>query len=116
MAKQYDELMGSRIRDLREKTGLTLREVAEQIDMDYSYLGRVERGFIPSTNKIKTIAEFFKVDISYLMGEQLEVPLEMRDKIKEWRSVIEETERRGYTPEDIEKLLDTLDMINRKNK
>lgn len=112
--QKYDELMGKRIRDLREKKNLSLREAGDRIGLDYSYLGRVERGFIPSTKVIKNIAEYYQVDISYLMGEEVDVPSELKNKIQSWRTVIEESERRGYTPEDIENLLITIDLINKK--
>lgn len=111
----YKVRMGSKIRELREKNGLSLREAGEGLGMDYSYLGRIERGFAPSTKVIKKIADFYKVDISYILGEEIEIPKEMEHIVKRWFRTIEESETRGYTPEDIEKLLDTLDAIRGKN-
>ncbi|CAG9608015.1 helix-turn-helix domain-containing protein [Pseudoneobacillus rhizosphaerae] len=112
----YENEVGAKIRALREKGNLTLREAGEGLEMDYSYLGRIERGFLPSTKVIKKIAEFYNVDISYILGEELEIPQEMEHKIKKWYSVIRETEQRGYSPEDIAKILDTLDAITGKNR
>jgi transcriptional regulator with XRE-family HTH domain len=112
----YQKEMGARIRELREKNNWSLREAGEKLEMDYSYLGRIERGFIPSTKVIQKIAGFYNVDVSYILGEEMEIPKEMEYKVKQWYSVIQESEHRGYSPEDISKLLDTLDSITGKNR
>lgn len=106
-----DKEMGRRIRELRDKRRLSLRQAGDGIGMDYSYLGRIERGFVPSMTVITSIADFYNVDVSYILGEELEVPREMKDKILKWYSFIEESEERGYTPEEIAKVLEFLEMM-----
>lgn len=105
--------MGQKIRELREKKNLSLREAGEQLDMDYSYLGRVERGFVPSMKVIRKLAEFYGVDISFLVGSEVEVP-DLKGKMQKWHSIIEESERKGYSPEDFERIIKTLDSINER--
>lgn len=112
----YETEVGLRIRGLREKRNLTLREAGEQLEMDYSYLGRIERGFLPSTKIIRKIADFYTVDVSYILGEEMEIPKEMEHKVKKWYSFIRESEQRGYTPEQLAKILDTIDSISGKNR
>lgn len=108
---EYAKIVGTKIRELRDKRGLSLRDAGDALGLDYSYLGRIERGFLPSTKVIKNIAEFYNVDISSILGEEIDIPKEMENKIKKWYRTIEKYEERGYSPEDIEKLLETLDRI-----
>lgn len=110
-----DKRMGQKIRALREERELSLRDAGTQLDMDYSYLGRIERGFIPSMKVIQSIANFYEVDISVLIGSEMEIPELLKPHIQKWYSVIKESEDRGYTPEDISKILDTLDAIKGNN-
>ena len=110
----FEKELGERIRKLREDNRLSLRELGEQLDMDYSYLGRIERGSVPSTKVINKIANFFDVEFSYLMGDKVENPEKPLNI--EWYSFVKESERRGYSPEDLNKILDTLDQIRNINK
>lgn len=113
VSERYDIEMGKRIKKLRERKGISLREAAKHIQMDYTYLSRVEKGYIPGTPKIKKIAEFYNVEASYLLGDELDIPDMLKGKISKWYSFIEESERRGYTPEELE---DILDLINKYKK
>ena len=63
---------GEHLRELREKSGLTLREVSENIIIDTSLLAKIERNKRQPTKQIiKQIALFFKVDEKDLMKEFL---------------------------------------------
>ena len=54
---------GERVRQLRKATGLTQAELAEKADMDYKYLGAVERGERNITiDNIEKIAKGFGVE------------------------------------------------------
>lgn len=60
---------GERLKLLREQHGLTLREFSEKINISYSALGNYERNVRePSFEILFRIAEFFKVDVGYLLG------------------------------------------------
>lgn len=61
-----------RVRKLREKAQLSLRDVAEKIDIDSSLLGKIERNERqPTKEQIKQVAKFFKLDEKELMKEYL---------------------------------------------
>jgi|SRR5690606_15840834 len=61
---------GEQIRLLREEATLSLREVAEQIGIDTSLLGKIERNDRqPTKEQIKLIAIFFKLDEKNLLKE-----------------------------------------------
>jgi transcriptional regulator with XRE-family HTH domain len=64
--------LGQRLRTLREQAELSLREVASEIGIDTSLLGKIERNERPATKEqIKQIASFFKVDEKQLLKEFL---------------------------------------------
>lgn len=61
---------GEQVRYLRKELKLSLREVAEQVDIDPSLLGKIERNNRqPTKEQIKLIAEFFKFDEKQLTKE-----------------------------------------------
>jgi HTH-type transcriptional regulator, competence development regulator len=52
------------IRELREKNGLLLRQVAAEIEMDQALLSKIERGErMPTKDQIVRLAKFYKVDL-----------------------------------------------------
>lgn len=63
---------GERLRNLREQAKLSLREVATELGIDTSLLGKIERNERqPTKEQIKLIASFFKVDKHELVKEVL---------------------------------------------
>lgn len=63
---------GERLRNLREQSNLSLREVATKIGIDTSLLGKIERNERqPTKEQIKLIASYFKVDKHELVKEVL---------------------------------------------
>ncbi len=69
--------IGEQIRKLREDSGLPLRKVAAELDIDQSVLSKIERGERKaSKEQIIQIAQIFKVDekellINYLSDKVL---------------------------------------------
>jgi transcriptional regulator with XRE-family HTH domain len=56
------------LRDLRSKSGLSLRELAEAIGISHNTLATYERnGVVPTVNYAVKICEFFKVPVEYLL-------------------------------------------------
>lgn len=52
------------IRELREKNGLLLRQVAAEIEIDQALLSKIERGErLPTKEQVIKLAKFYKVDI-----------------------------------------------------
>lgn len=63
---------GEQLRRLRERAGLTLREVASNIEIDPSLLAKIERNQRqPTKHLIKNIADFFSVNEKELLEEFL---------------------------------------------
>ncbi len=63
---------GEQLRLLRETAGMTLREVAANIEIDPSLLAKIERNQRqPTKHLIKNIADFFSVNEKELLEEFL---------------------------------------------
>lgn len=70
--KKSISTIGEQLRALREKANLSLREVASNIGIDTSLLGKIERNERqPTKEQIKQVSMFFKVDKKLLIKEML---------------------------------------------
>lgn len=59
-------LIGQKIQTLRENRGLSQLELASEIDLSKTHLGRIERAESNITVKsLNKLANFFEVDITY---------------------------------------------------
>jgi transcriptional regulator with XRE-family HTH domain len=60
--------LGKRLKELREKRKLSVREFARQIDKTAGYVSRIEaRGEIPSPDLLCSIADFHGIDPTELL-------------------------------------------------
>lgn len=60
---------GTRIRQLRKEHDLTLRELAEQVDIDFTYLSKIEndRGPAPAEDTIRRLSKVLNTDAEELV-------------------------------------------------
>lgn len=64
--------IGEKIRALRDNANLSLREVASDIGIDTSLLGKIERNERqPTKEQLRQVAVFFKVNEKQLIKEML---------------------------------------------
>lgn len=78
----------NRLRELRETHGLTLRQVAQDLNMSFSNLGALERGEHQIREDVaRKFANYYNVSFDYLLGESYneEAKLLIGDKIKKLR-------------------------------
>ena len=60
-----------RLKDLRKRRGLSQVALAERLGLSKSTIGAYETGDItPSLEALNLIADFFNVDIDYLLGKE----------------------------------------------
>lgn len=60
--------IGDKIKELREKEGLLLRQVAAAAEMDPALLSKIERGErMPTKSQVLKIAEYFRIDKEELL-------------------------------------------------
>ena len=109
---------GERVRELRHAKGLTLRDLAEHVDVGFTYLSRVENGRLnygdyPSNALIHRLADALDADEEELLVLAERVP----DRIKE--RVLQRPDVFGKLAELDDKSLDrviaTLDSKSRKS-
>jgi len=69
---KYFKSFGEHLRQLRESSGLTQKEVANKLSVDNSLFAKIERNERPPTKKfISNVAMFFNVDEKELHNEYL---------------------------------------------
>jgi len=60
-----------RLKELRKKRGLSQVALAERLGLSKSTIGAYETGDItPSVEALNAIADFFNVDLDYLLGKE----------------------------------------------
>lgn len=77
---------GQRVRELRQQKGLTLRELAPQVGVGYSYLSKVERGRLdfgdsPSESLIHRLADVLDGDEDELLLLAHRIPAAIAETI-----------------------------------
>src|SRR5436190_1470702 len=71
---------GSKLRELRQKRGLTLRALAEAAGVDFTYLSKIENdrlGYLPGAETIRDLAEVLGVDAIELLQLANKLPPEL---------------------------------------
>jgi len=64
-------IFGDRLREIRTKRKLTMKQLGEKVGLTESAIGMIERGERnPSYDKLVEIAECFEVDLYYLLGQK----------------------------------------------
>lgn len=105
--------LGRLVKRARRKRGLTLRELDELTGVSYTWLGRLERGRMPTPapSKLTTVAQ------------ALGIPPERIDRFTRGKLVNELPEIRTYlrakyrlTPEEIRQVEDLFDQIRRQRR
>jgi len=65
--------LGERVKSLREDRDLSQRELGEAIGVRQSTISEIERGSNnPSWSTLQSLAKFFDVQISFLLGEEVQ--------------------------------------------
>lgn len=61
-------LLASNLRRIRERRGLTIQELANKLDADYSQISRIERSLVnPSVSILFDIADVLEIEASELL-------------------------------------------------
>lgn len=62
--------IGERLRKLRKEKGLTQKELSTRVEVDYSYIGKIERGEqLPSIKMLIRLSEILSIPIGYFFQE-----------------------------------------------
>ena len=75
-------MFGKRIKEARNKMGLTQFELAEKINVSQNFLGDIERGIkLPSLPKLIVLSNTLKVSIDSLLTDSLDNILEDSEEL-----------------------------------
>lgn len=64
---------GEKLRALRQREGMTLRQLADMLGVHNSYVARIEQGQKPSVELILKISHLFNISLDRLMKDELEL-------------------------------------------
>lgn len=77
--------LGTKLKQLRREANLSLRELAAKVEMDFTYLSKIENDKTdnrpPSEEKIKALARAFGVKDDELLALANRFPDDMKEKI-----------------------------------
>ncbi len=100
-----------KLRELREKRGLTLDQVAEELGLRNQYVSNYELGKRrPDYETLKKFADFYGVTIDYILER------EELNTNQEYLRVMKKAEKDGFTPSEIESALDFLRGRRKRNE
>jgi transcriptional regulator with XRE-family HTH domain len=119
--------IGEKLKQARRRKGLTLRDTASRLNIDHSYLSRIENDHkVPSLELLEMLANFYGVPIAELfiddnnksesdssqheLNEILDTLKQMqRSQIsEEWLEMIEYCQKENLNPKDVLDVLKTI--------
>ncbi len=71
---------GERLRQVRKERGLTLRQLAERVGVDFTYLSKIENGrvaYTPAVETIRDLAQTLRVDSIEFLTLAKKLPKEL---------------------------------------
>lgn len=117
------QTFGERIRELRKAKGLTQREFADQLGIDFTYVSKIENGrteIPPSEQLITRMAVLLSVNANELLS------LAGQFDHRELQKVVSETpevgallrrlQARQFSTDEIRRMLNMMDEPNEKNE
>ncbi|MBN8200522.1 helix-turn-helix domain-containing protein [Bacillus sp. NTK034] len=111
--EELDIEVGLKLKKLREEKGYSMREVGERIGIDHSYVGKIEKGKIPSLNTLKRLCNLYDISVSSLFGDEVEKPKPLKDIGVEWMTFIDKMEKRELSPKEIEDIMEALKALKK---
>ena len=111
---------GDRLRQVRKERGLTLRQLAEQVGVDFTYLSKIENGrvgYTPGVETIRALAQILRVDsIEFLtLANKLPKELEPLNANVQARRFFHRASQVA-SPEDWEAMLNLLEHRQTKKR
>ena len=80
---------GTKLRELRKKAGLTLKELADKVDVDFTYLSKIENEALPPPSKkvIQKLAEVLNTNEDELLISAGKVPTDIAEILKDRKTL-----------------------------
>jgi transcriptional regulator with XRE-family HTH domain len=106
--------IGAKLKQIRMELGMTVREVAEKLNVDYSYLSKIENDHkIPSLEFLEILTDFYQIPMYELfLQESDKNRLTLNNFSPKWIEIIEYCQKENLNPEIILKLIQVnVDMV-----
>ena len=110
-------LLGKLIRKLRKKKGLSLRKLAEKVDISYVNIAHIENGNVATSDKVlKQLAKALDYDVDKLLAKADSVNEDIKKIIKKMPTAVPDFLRtaKNLTEDEWKELTDQIK--NRKKK
>jgi transcriptional regulator with XRE-family HTH domain len=100
--------IGLKIKELRVEKGITLKELGENINFNYSNLSKIERGERkPTVELLVKLIHYFNLDLTYFLVEGDDsIPI-----TSEWLEFLEEMNEKEVSLQELKILADTVTKI-----
>jgi transcriptional regulator with XRE-family HTH domain len=106
--EELDIEIGLKLKKLREQLELSQREVARRIDVNHSYIAKIEKGQMPSLEKLKRLCSLYGVSVQSLFGDEVDVPDILKELGVEWAAHAKKMKEKKLTPEEVEKMVEII--------
>lgn len=120
--KEWDSIMGSRIKQLREERKMTQEELGKVLGVQKSAIAKYENGRVGNMKRssIKILAKFFGVKPTYLLGYSEKEDIAITETLKIGKLSSEEIALihtiRDLTDEETKELSNFVDYLISKRK
>ena len=115
--KNIREEVGKRIRTVRKTKGITQEQVGEKADLNYKFIGKIERGEVnPSIETLSAIADALNISLSQFFAEDWQLPIDyqlppqdvqlVKDALPFLNQILK------ISPKDIQLIKETLPFLN----
>lgn len=108
-----DPEIGNKLKELRNEKNLSMRQVGEELGINYTYISKIEKGYIPSMKLLKDICNIYDIEIKDLFGESQPVPKELKDIGVEWITFAKDMEEQEITPEKIKEYIKIIEQFKK---
>lgn len=111
----YVPILGDRLKDLREKKGYSLQDMAEFLGISYQAYRKWERGEDPSIERLRQICDILSCSADYLLGladkpsEHVEL-----DQLRPDERNLLKLYNEGNIPRHVKRLLGDLEFLENK--
>jgi len=111
-----DPEIGEKLKKLRNDNGKSMRQVGEELGINYTYISKIEKGYIPSMKLLKDLCNIYNVEIKDLFGDSKPVPKELQDIGVEWISFAKDMKDQELTPEKIKEYIEIVERFKNISK
>src|SRR4030065_1244793 len=84
-----NQKFGNRLRELRPEAGMTLRELADLVNVNFTYLSKIENGALPppSEKVIRKLAEVLNFDKDELLTLAGIIPADIAEILRDRKTL-----------------------------